>query len=357
MTTTKTVTTQQELDAALASDADIIYINSPAGIWLWIGQSDTATVEAYGSATVRASGSATVEAYGSATVRAYGSATVRASGSATVEAYGSATVRAYGSATVRAYGSATVRAYDTATVRAYGSATVRAYGSATVRAYGSATVRAYGSATVRAYGSATVRAYGSATVRAYGSATVRAYDTATVRAYGSATVRAYDTATVEASTHVAVHLHSARAVVTGGVLIDITALDLNDPATWCGYRGVQVHDGAALLYKAVNASLAAGHEYGRPTTYTVGSDVTADDWRDDHQCGGGLHVSPSADQAKQYRPEGETDTRYLRVAVALTDLRPIGDKAKARTVRVLAEVDAAGNDLASTPRITEESAR
>jgi hypothetical protein len=307
--TTTTVTTQQELDAALASDADIIYIDSPAGVWLRIGSYDSATVRASGSATVRASGSATVEASGSATVRA--------SGSATVEASGSATVRAYDSATVRAYGSATVEAYDTATVRAYGSATVRAYGSATVRAY----------------------------------------DTATVRAYGSATVLASGSATVEASTHVAVHLHSARATVTGGVLIDITALVLNDPATWCGYYGVQVNDGSALLYKAVNTSLAAGHQYYKATTYTVGSDVTADDWRDDHQCGGGLHVSPRPDQAKRYRPEGETGTRYLRVAVALTDLRPIGDKAKARTVRVLAEVDAAGNDLASTPRITEESAR
>jgi hypothetical protein len=333
MTTTKTVTTQQELDAALASDADIIYINSPAGTWLRLSSSGSATVQAYGSATVQAYGSATVQAYDSATVQAYDSATV--------QAYDSATVRASGSATVQAYGSATVQAYD----------------SATVQAYGSATVQASDSATVQAYGSATVQAYDSATVQASDSATVQAYDSATVQAYDSATVQAYDSATVRASTHAAVHLHSARAVVTGGVLIDIAALDLRDPATWCGYHGVQVHDGTALLYKAVNASLAAGHQYYKATTYTIGSDVTADDWRDDHDCGGGLHVSPRPDQAKRYRPDSETDTRYLRVAAALTDLRPIGDKAKARTVSVLAEVDAAGNDLASTPRITEESAR
>lgn len=42
-------------------------------------------------------------ACGSATVKAYGSATVEACGSATVKAYGSATVEAYGSATVKAY--------------------------------------------------------------------------------------------------------------------------------------------------------------------------------------------------------------------------------------------------------------
>ena len=50
-----------------------------------------------------------------------------ACGSATVKAYGSATVEACGSATVKAYSSATVEAYDSATVKAYGSATVEAY--------------------------------------------------------------------------------------------------------------------------------------------------------------------------------------------------------------------------------------
>ena len=66
-------------------------------------------------------------------------------------ACGSATVNAYGSATVNACGSATVKAYDSATVKAYGSATVEAYDSATVKACGSATVEAYDSATVKAY--------------------------------------------------------------------------------------------------------------------------------------------------------------------------------------------------------------
>ena len=87
-------------------------------------------------------------------------------------AYGSATVKAYGSATVEACGSATVEAYDSATVKACDSATVEAYDSATVEACGSATVEAYGSATVEACGSATVKAYGSATVKACGNSYV-----------------------------------------------------------------------------------------------------------------------------------------------------------------------------------------
>ena len=94
------VTTQAELDAALAvGDADII-IDSPRGRWLKV--SGSASVWAYDSATVRAYGSAYVRAYDAASVEASGSATVRASGSATVRATGSASVRAYGSATVEA---------------------------------------------------------------------------------------------------------------------------------------------------------------------------------------------------------------------------------------------------------------
>ena len=89
-----------------------------------------------------------------------------------VYALSSATVKAWDSATVRASGSATVKAYDRAMVKASGSATVRAYDRATVKAFGSATVEAFGSATVIACDSATVEAYNSATVKAYNSAVV-----------------------------------------------------------------------------------------------------------------------------------------------------------------------------------------
>ena len=69
---TRTVTTQAELDAALAKRVSTIIIDSPRGVWLTISDSGSATVRASGSATVEASGSATVEASGSATVRASG---------------------------------------------------------------------------------------------------------------------------------------------------------------------------------------------------------------------------------------------------------------------------------------------
>jgi hypothetical protein len=82
--TIRTVTTQTELDQAIADGVTDIVIRSEPGVWL----------EASGSATVSASDSATVSASGSATVRAFGSVTVYASDSATVYAFGSVTVSA-----------------------------------------------------------------------------------------------------------------------------------------------------------------------------------------------------------------------------------------------------------------------
>ena len=289
---TRTVTTQAELDAALAEHVDTITINSPRGVWLSIGDS--------GSATVEASGSATVEAWDSATVRAWGSATVEASGSATVEAWG----------------------------------------SATVRAWGSATVRAWGSATVRASGSATVRAWGSATVRAWDSATVRASDSATVEASGSATVEAWDSATVRASKWVAVHLFSARATVSGGVVIDVSALDLDDLATWTEYHGATVTDGSLTAYKAVGDDWQTDR---KGWVYVPGATVSAVDWDGKPECGGGLHLCLTPRKSRGYYSGA---TRYVECLIDMTEAVVVDrDKVKARSVRVVREVTIDGKPV------------
>ena len=331
--TEKTVKTQAELDAALADETvEVIDIVSERGVWL----------------TLPASDSATVQAFDSATVRAFDSATVRAYGSATVEAFGSATVQAHGSATVRAFGSATVEAFDSATVEAFGSATVEAFDSATVRAFDSATVQAFGSATVQAFDSATVEAYGSATVRAFDSATVQAYGSATVEAFGSATVHGRYHSTITAGTHCAVHLHAATVTVSGGVLIDHTALDLEDPQVWCAYHGVQVTDGTATVYKAVNDNWTTDRTKG--VDYSPGATPEATDWRPDNDCGGGLHFAPTPHSARQYHVGA---TKYLACLVALADLRPIvGAAPKCKAPRVLSpgcvEVDVMARPVPQT---------
>jgi hypothetical protein len=262
--TTSTVTTQAELDAALAdADVDTVIIDSPRGVWLKL----------------------------------------RECGSATVEACGSATVEAYDSATVEACGSATVRAYDSATVEACGSATVRAYGSATVEAC------------------------------------------------DSATVRAYDSATVRAGSHTAVHLHSGRASIRGGVLIDHTTLDLTDATTWGAYHGAEIHSGAMVLYKAVDADLRAGQSYV-PTTYPIGEQVTATDWDPQSRCGNGLHFSVSPSRARSYY-RGSGEPRYLEVAVPVDEIVTLDDKVKAKSCTVIREVDAFARPVETPAAVSE----
>ena len=199
-------------------------------------------------------------------------------------------------------------------------------------------------------GEVTLHAAISARVWASGSATVEAYGSATVEAYGSATVRAYGSATVEASTHVAVHRHTTRATITGGVVIDHTTVDHTDPRVWAGYVGATVTGDTVTLYKAVDKDHYAGHQY-RLTRYPIGESVTAPDWRDDHNCGYGLHASPHPHQALDYHQAlsyHADAARMLTVECDLGDLRPIPGgtpKAKARTFRVTGEVRLDGTPL------------
>ena len=150
-------------------------------------------------------------------------------------------------------------------------------------------------------------------------------------------VQAWGSSTVEAAPYVAVHLFSARATVTGGVVIDIASLNQNDPRTWCELHGVTIDDdGNAHLYKAVDDNLTAGHLW-TPTTYAIGSDPRCNEWLNSNSCGFGLHICPTAWQARDHYSAA---TRYLEVTAPLDSIRPIdATKCKAPTVHVLREVD------------------
>ncbi len=200
------------------------------------------------------------------------------------------------------------------------------------------------SATVEAWGSATVRASGSATVRAWGSATVGASGPATVEAWGSATVRASGSSTVRAGRYVAVHLHSQRVTLSGGVVIDMTAIDRADAATWCDLHGVDVlGDGKAIVAKYVDEAFNAGHSHTL-TAYRPGTVVEASDWSPRPVCGGGLHFGPTPGAAMDsaWGPLGP-DARWVLCEVDLSEAVGVGNKLKARSCRVLHEVDARGN--------------
>ena len=178
---TVTVTTQTELDAATKAGETDIIINSPARVWL----------------TLRTPRSSHVVARESSHVVARGASHVEARDASHVEAWDSSHVEARESSHVVARGASHVVARDASHVVAWDSSHVEAWGSAHVEAWGSAHVVAWGSAHVEARGSAHV----------------------------------------VAAAYVAVHLHSARATVEGGHIIDVSALDLKDAVTWGAYTG------------------------------------------------------------------------------------------------------------------------
>ena len=180
---------------------------------------------------------------------------------------------------------------------------------------------------------------------AYGSATVRASGSATVRAYGSATVRAYDSATVTASKMVPVHVFSGYGApkVTGGILLKVPNLGTCDAATWLDYNGITpTKAGYVTLFKAVGDNWQASH--GNRWVYEPGNTVTADDYAPTRECGQGLHLGATPHHAGGYMVEA---TKYVAVRVKVSELIPLGDKCKVRSVKVLHEVDIDGKQMQS----------
>lgn len=169
---------------------------------------------------------------------------------------------------------------------------------------------------------------------------MEAYDTASVRAYGSASV--------EAAKYVAVHLFSQRVTLTGaGHIIDMTAVDPQRTGDWLDLSGAEVTHGPAAadtkvrVYKAVDVDLMSE----RKGHYPIGEHVTDAKWRDDHDCGGGLHFSPTPGQAHDHFRQA---TRYLACDVLLDEVRCIdATKLKARQCWVVAEIDIHGRPVAA----------
>lgn len=341
------ITTQKALTEALGAGTTRITVELRRGKELQaadIPAGTTITVEGYGRLQVSGAG----------IVYAYGKTWVSAAGDLTVYAYDTAKIDAWGRAIVHATSDTCVSAQDQASVNATDNARVSAFENATVTARDAVSVEADGAGvTVHAYDRAQVDvAYGSR-INAYDRSTVHARN-GRVHAHGTAVVHAGYNAKVTAGKNVSVYQHHRNADITGGNIIAVPSdADRTETATWLDHYGVPVTNGRATLYKAVGKDLYAGYDHGRPTRYTVGATVTAEDWRPDNECGGGLHVSPAPHHAASYRT-GSRVVRYMRVTADVEYLQPIENgsgepKCKARTVVVEAEVDEFGRDLPARP--------
>ncbi|GEE00220.1 hypothetical protein nbrc107696_45950 [Gordonia spumicola] len=300
-----TVTTQQELDKALADKACTIYVESPDGVWL----------------------------------------TLNSSGSSHVVAGGSSHVEAGGRSHVEARDSSHVEARDSSHVEARGRSHVEAWDSSHVVAGGRSHVVARGRSHVVAGGSSHVEAWDRSHVEAGGRSHVEARDSSHVEARDSSHVEAWDRSHVEARRCVAIHLHSQRVTLDGGVVIDMTAVDMTDPRTWCEVRGVKVipgettADDIAVVFKAVDDKWTTP----RGVDYRPGSTPEAPDWEPTTFCGHGLHFGVSPSRSADYLQDA---TRFVRVGVLLSEMVPLDDKCKAkRVVTACVAVDREGREV------------
>ena len=161
-------------------------------------------------------------------------------------------------------------------------------------------------------------------------------------ASGSATIHLHGGTLSNAGNHVAVFVHTADSTWSGGVLIDLRDLDETSLDTWAGLHGC-ARDGATLtVYKAVRSDLRSYHGF----RYPIGETVSDQLWRDDHDCGGGLHFSPTPVMAAGYDDKA---TRFLECRVQAADVRTVpgsgAAKLKARSAVVVREVTITGEPV------------
>lgn len=306
------VRTQAELDAALAAGEPAIRIKSDPNITLTIGATGSSRVVAADSSRVMATGATWLDATDSSRIVAVDSS-VTASDSSHVVARGNSRVVATNTSRVVARGFSHVEAWDSCRVEVWDSSRAEAFGHSHIGAWDSSHVVAWGSSRVEAWGSSHVAAWGACHV--------------------------------EASQFVAVHLHSTAVTLSGGVVVDMTAVDETDPQTWCDLHGVKVDaKGNVILFKALSADLVSGGLWN-PVQWKTKGVVKCDDFDRTDKCGGGLHLGPTTWHATAYLVAA---SRWLKVRAKFTDLQPVTQgvaKVKVPKCTVICEVDRWGNPL------------
>jgi hypothetical protein len=111
---------------------------------------------------------------------------------------------------------------------------------------------------------------------------------------------------------------------------------------WIRDHELAAAHGEVVMFKAVHRDLRSHHG----ADYQIGTTVTAPDYEPGAHCGGGLHFSPTVYNAMSY---DDSATRFLACAVDRRTMVVIGDKVKARSCRVLYEVDQRGEPLNPIP--------
>ena len=180
--------------------------------------------------------------------------------------------------------------------------------------------KAWESSRVEAWGSSRVEARGSSRVEARGSSRVEAFGSSRVVARDSSRVEAWDSSRVHAAEQAIIHVHSSDVVVLAllhyAVLMlrvkkvkpkkkDKTATVINaqKEVVWSKDQFFSMCDDetktSVTLYKSVNPDTICDFYTGKIKYEGV---VECHDFNPDPkvECGGGLHLSPTPEQALGY---------------------------------------------------------
>ena len=118
---------------------------------------------------------------------------------------------------------------------------------------------------------------------------------------------------IKASADVAV-AYSGKVAVEGAGFVR----EYKKPQTaeeWCAHYGVEVTDGVAVLFKALEEDWRGSHK--TKVTYEPGSIPAAPDWDPEPECGGGLHFSPRPIFALDFC---ERATRFVACPVSVAEI-------------------------------------
>ena len=294
MTDIKTVTTQDELDAALAAGIIDLLIDRP----------DDAPPLSIENKKVRLWGNS------SAILRDNSSADLRDNSSAILRDNSSADLRDNSSADLRDNSSAILR--DNSRADLWGNSSAILWGNSRADLWDSSSADLWDSS----------------------SADLRDNSRAILWCKSSADLKKFTVAWKK----------SVDATITGsGHVIDMTAIDLSKREDWTKYTGALVdEDGQIHLYKAVDDNLESAYSHGE-FTYEIGSTVQPRTWLKNNWCGAGIHLCPSPQHARDHFPDA---TRFLEVTCDADTFMPI-DTSKIKTAQayVLREVDICGTPL------------
>ena len=302
---TRVVTTQAELDKAVADKVDLIKINSPSDVWLVISRLGSSRAELWGSSRA--------ELWGSSSAVLWESSHAVLWESSSAVLWGSSRAELWGSSRAELWGSSRAVLWESSSAVLWGSSRAVLWESSRAELWGSS--------------SAELRESSSAVLGESSRAELGGSSRAELRE--SSSVHAYNNARVKAGPLCAVFVHSPTVNVSGGVILDCSNTNNMDGAAWCDHYGVKVSRGIATVYKAVNDAWTTK----RGTDYSPGSKPSCKDFRDTDECGGGLHFGPTPRHARAYF---DSATKFVAVGVKLSELRPItGDTAKCKAPRVV----------------------